>query len=121
MEALTCIGGFRMGAEDVFPRVDGVSVISKFAHLAAGDINAVLKPNDTEMLQRYVARGHDIKNLATYESLSDFVRIAEEWQQGSGREEQWIKTLKQYFPLHTDSELIYLKNQWGNPKLVFQF
>ena len=35
-----------------------------------------------------------------------------------GREEQWVGTMNQCFPLHVRSELSYLEEQWGSLGLL---
>ena len=124
-EALVCIGAYRPGSHSIFGTVRGShgdqrSPIDDFARMVDGQPNIILKPNDTEAEKRYLARGHKLKNYVRFEMVQDLVRLMQEWQEGMGREEKWINTLKTFFPLHTDSELQYLKEQWGSPKLLLQ-
>ena len=122
-EALVCIGGFRPGAASIFPTLGGRTILTDFARMAVHDPNHVMKAtaeHASVMAARYVERGHDADREVTYAMIPDFLRIAEEWQEGMGREEMWIHTLKSYFPLHAMNELAYLKEQWGSPALLFQ-
>eukprot|EP01051_Picozoa_sp_SAG22_P008353 SAG22_NODE_632_length_8376_cov_4.201160_2_plen_508_part_00 len=119
-EALICVGGYRPGGNNTFPVVDGREVVTDVSKMCVADPNIILKPNDEEGMQRFIDRGHDPEKQVTYSMLPDFVRICEEWQEGRGREEQFVQTLRQYYPLHFSEELAYLKEQWGSPKLIFQ-
>ena len=40
--------------------------------------------------------------------------------QGPGREEQFVGTLRSFFPSHDEEELAYLKSQWGNFGMLLQ-
>ena len=86
-------------------------MVTDFAKGVVANPNLVLKPASDESVR---------DKQVVYTMVPDFVRIMEEWQEGPGREEQWIGTLKTFFPLHQEDELSYLKTQWGSPKLIFQ-
>ncbi len=115
-EALTLFGCYRPASAAVFPQAQGKAVISQIAKMVHTDDQFILKPSGFE--------SHRIKNGAaanvTYDDVKNLLAILERWKFGKGREEVWFGTLKTYFPLHQEKELVYLKNEWGNPKLLFK-
>jgi hypothetical protein len=48
-----------------------------------------------------------------FDEVPGFLRVMEEWKLGPGREEAWVGTLNQYFALHVQCELQFLKKEWG--------
>jgi hypothetical protein len=109
-ELLLGHGGYRPHARDVFPSVAGRSVMKMLADACIKDPLFILYPDG--MLQSNVFTEKD-NNLPTYSMLIDVCRVLEAWGNGVGREEEFIGTMTDFFPLHVDTELAYLRQDWG--------
>jgi hypothetical protein len=48
-----------------------------------------------------------------FDEVPGFLRVMEEWKLGPGREEAWVGTMSQFFALHVERELQFLKKEWG--------
>jgi hypothetical protein len=113
-EVLECRGGYRPKGGQVFPKTDDRALVSDIAGLVQLDGNFVLRPQGI-LSTKPIPEAERV----SYDEVLDFVRTMEEWTLGPGREETWVGTITQYFALHVDSELAYLKAEWGNPKKLF--
>ena len=114
--ALLAFGGFRPQNHAVFPDARNVPIIHNLAKLIVLDDQFNLTPQDGMKSLKMIPPDLEL----TYEHVSDLVGILDKWKAGKGREEVWFGTLKSYFPLHVESELKYLKAEWGSPKVLFR-
>lgn len=114
-DMLTMFGGYRPQNLTVFPTARGEAVIAKLCKAVVADDQFVLKTSgfqSTKMFQD--------EDAITYNDVVDAVHILERWKEGKGREEVWYGTFQSFFPLHVESELAFLKAEWGNPKNLFR-
>jgi hypothetical protein len=115
-EMLTLFGGFRPANAAVFPTFRGMAAVSHLAKTVHHDDQFILKPSGFESHRMKSGQ----QDHLTYDDVCDCVQILERWKRGKGRHEVWFGTLRAYFPLHQESELVYLKREWGNPKMLFK-
>ena len=119
-ELLLSHGGYRPHSRDIFPKVQGKPVVSLLAEAYLKDPMFVLHGDG--LLQSNVF-GDGEADLPSYSLLIDVCRVLEAWTEigvGLGREEQFIGTLKDFFPVHDDSEIAYLKRDWGRFGILFE-
>jgi hypothetical protein len=115
-DLLTLFGGYRPQNQAVFPMARGEPVIAHIAKQVQADDQFILKTTGLDSHKK----SHGAADALTYEHIVDTVNILERWREGKGREEVWFGTLASYFPLHVESELSYLKSEWGNPKMLLK-
>ena len=115
-DLLTLFGGYRPQNQAVFPMARGEPVIAHLAKQVQADDQFILKTSGLDSHKKSSAGAPD---ALTYDHVVDCVSILERWRDGRGRKEIWFGTLAAYFPLHLENELKYLKNEWGNPKMLF--
>ena len=115
-DLLTLFGGYRPQNQAVFPMARGEAVIAHIAKQVQADDQFILKTTGLDSHKK----SHGAADALTYEHVVDCVNILERWREGKGREEVWFGTLASYFPLHLESELMYLKHEWGNPKMLLR-
>ena len=127
-ELLTLFGGYRPNAGAIFPQVRGEPVVAQVASYLIADNGFILKPKGGKDRTPGLHGGpfldtHKmtaVKPVVSYDLLRDLVTALSTWQSGSGREEVWYGTITKFFPLHSPTEIKYLKICWGNPKCLFR-
>lgn len=116
-ELLLAFGGFRPHSQDVFPKVQGKPVITMLAEACHKDPMWILHSDG--LLQSNTFTDID-RNLPTYSMIIDVCRVIEAWSDGVGREEQFVGSLKDFFPTHDDTEIAYLKRDWARFGILYQ-
>ena len=116
-DLLTLYGGYRPQNQAVFPLARGEAVVAHVAKQVQADDQFILKTTGLDTHKKLQAGAGD---ALTYDHVVDCVAVFERWRQGAGRQEIWFGTLASYFPLHMESELLYLKREWGNPKVLLR-
>jgi hypothetical protein len=114
-DLLLLFGGYRPQAASVFPLVKGRSVIMDIGKSVIADDQFVLRPDGLQTMKTMVE-----EEKPTYDKVCDAVHILDRWKQGAGKDEVWFGTLQKYYPLHTESELVFLRQEWGSPKNIFR-
>lgn len=115
-DLLTLFGGYRPQNQAVFPTARGEAVVAHIAKQVQADDQFILKSTGLDSHKKV----QGAEDTLTYDHVVDCVSILERWRHGAGRTEIWFGTLVSYFPLHVDSELQYLKQEWGNPKVLLK-
>ena len=116
-ELLLAYGGYRPHSADIFPKVLGAPVVHQLAEACLRDPMFILHQDG--LLQSNVFDADD-KSLPTYTMLIDGCRVMEAWAESLGREETFVGTMVDFFPIHAESELSYLKRDWGRFSIMFQ-
>jgi hypothetical protein len=127
-ELLLLYGGYRPNAAEIFPTIRGEPVVAQVAAYLVADNTFVLKPTGGDdptpglhggpVLDSHKAT--PVQPAISYDLLRDLAEALNKWQLGEGKDEVWYGTLNNYFPLHSASEMKYLKVCWGNPKCLFR-
>lgn len=107
-DLLLAHGGFRPHSRDVFPKVQGSPVVTLLAAACHKDSMWTLHPDGHVQTNVLAA-----DELPSYSLIIDVLRVLEAWTDTIGREEQFIGTLKDFFPVQNEGELAYLKRDWG--------
>lgn len=114
---LLAYGGYRPHSAEVFPKVVGAAVVHQLAEACLRDPMFILNPDGN--LQSNVFDADD-PGLPTYTMVIDCCRVLEAWTESLGREELFIGTMTDFFPIHAESELSYLQRDWGRFSIMFQ-
>ena len=116
-ELLLGFGGYRPYANDTFPRIMGRPVVRLLADACIKDPLFILHSDG--LLQSNVFSDTD-RGLPSFSMLIDVCRVFEAWQASVGREEEFIGSMTDFFPLHVDTELRYLRQNWGRFGILWQ-
>ena len=119
-ELLTVTGAYRPAADEVFPlNYEGKPVVQLLAMLVMADPMFAID-NKVPMKRTQKMQVMNTETM-TYDEVIDALQILKEWCDpvfGAGREERFHGTLKQFFPIHDEDELGFLRQQWGNIYLL---
>ena len=96
----------------------GKPIVSLLAEAYLRDPMFLLHSDGT--LQSNVFEDTEV-DLPSFSMLVDLCRVFESWQEGVGREEVFIGSLKDFFPVHAEAELEYLKRDWGRFGILYLF
>jgi hypothetical protein len=127
-ELMTLFGGYRPNAGAIFPTVRDEAVVAHAAAYLIADNTFILKPTGGDDPTPGAKGGPyldthkstPVEPKMSYDLMRDVVEAVVKWHEGKGREEIWYGTLHNFFPLHSATELKYLKSCWGNPKCLFR-
>ena len=117
-QLLLAHGGFRSSNRDVFPRSENKAVIADLCKNVLRDPSFIIMPNG-QIRSKFLSAE---KDGLTFQRLIDAVHILEDWRDpvtGPGRDEQFVGSLKQYYPLDCGDELAYLRRDWARFSIIW--
>jgi hypothetical protein len=120
-ELLSTHGCFRPGAEKIF----GPEVVMLGKQVIA-DPFFMCKPDHELSKRELVALRAEEAHMRLlglevlqYEQIEEAVKVLSDWtSKAPGKDEEFTGALTSYFPLHHESELTYLKHNWGTLSML---